>query len=164
MAKKNPSLSFYLFVAFTFLLALLISILPVARELALYRPEFVCLLCVYWVLYAPEKVGVGIAWSVGFLADVVEGSVWGGHAIALAILAYICLHSYQRLRSYPLWQQGLWAFVFLGIHQVIVSWVQGMEGYSYPLFFMLAPALASAICWPLVVVGMQRLRSRYSVI
>lgn len=143
------------------LLALLIAIYPLNPSISVYRPELLCLVVIYWVLHSPHHFGVGVAWFVGLLQDVVEDGVWGGHALALALVAYICLMSYQRLRSYSIGQQTFWIFVFAGIHQLFVNWVQGLDGYGGPARHMAVSALVSAVCWPLLVIGMRIIQRRY---
>jgi rod shape-determining protein MreD len=153
---------FLLFIAGA-LLALLIAIYPLSPATAVYRPEILCLVVIYWVLHSPHQFGVGIAWLVGLMQDLVEDGVWGGHALALALVAYICLMSYQRLRSYSIGQQTFWIFVFVGLHQLFVNWIQGLDGYGGPARHMVLSALVSAACWPLLVICMRRVQRRYRV-
>lgn len=143
--------------------ALLAAIYPMPGGWSEYRPEWLCLLIVYWVLFTPHYIGVGFAWTVGLIQDVVEDAVWGGHALALAFVAYICLMSYQRLRSYSLLQQTFWVFVFVGIHQLFVNWVQGLDGYAGPARMMVTSSLVTAACWPLLVICMRKLQRRYRI-
>jgi len=145
------------------LLALLIAIYPLSPSISVYRPEVLCLMLIYWVLHSPQQFGVGIAWFVGMFQDVVEDGVWGGHALALALVAYICMMSYQRLRSYSIGQQTFWIFVFVGIHQLFVNWIQGLDGYGGPARHMAVSALVSAACWPLLVICMRIVQRRYRI-
>ncbi len=161
MREPSPGVTLYSFIAISFLCALLVAVFPLPQNYALLRPELVCLLLLYWVMFAPEYAGVTVAFAVGLLQDVVEGTVWGAHALALALLAYICLVSYQRIRSYSVWHQALWVFVFVGAHQVTVNWVQGLAGYHAPVTHMLVPTVISALCWPPVCYWVNRLRRNY---
>lgn len=140
------------------IVALLVAVIPIASRFALIRPELVCLIVIYWVMAAPQRVGVVYAWTIGLFQDVVEGSVWGGHAMALSIVAFVCLVSYQRIRNYAIWQQTLWVFVFVGAHQVIVNWIQGIAGYHSSVHILLIPSVITALCWPIVYLGLQRMR------
>lgn len=116
---------------------------------------------IYWVLHSPHQVGVGIAWLLGLLQDLIEDGIWGGHALALSLVAYISLMSYRRLRTYSISQQAFWIFIFVGIHQLFVNWVQGLGGYAAPAHFMVTSALISAVCWPLLVLFMRLVQRRY---
>ena len=163
MAQRNKPALLTGIILLSLFFALVLGVYPLGHTVSLLRPEFVCLLVVYWVVTYPHRLGVLFAWGIGFFQDVVEGTVWGGHALALTILAYICLLSWQRIRSYSIWQQSMWVFVLVGTHQVVVSWVQGLAGYHSPTHMLLLPTIASALSWPLIYFGLQRVRLRARV-
>lgn len=154
--KKATALAFFISLYFS----LVFAIFPFSRDFSLLRPEFVCLLVIYWVVFLPQLFGVTFAFGIGLLQDVVEGGVWGAHALAYTVLGYICLFSWQRIRSYSIWQQSAWVFVLVGTHQVIVSWVKGLEGYPASTHTLVLPTMASALCWPILFVCMQNFKIR----
>lgn len=159
--NMSQSLSYRFLLLFSLLMALLVAIYPLPPAWSAYRPELVSLLVIYWILHKPDQMGVGVAWCIGLIQDIVEDSVWGGHALALAFVAYVCLMSYRRLRSYSLSQQTFWVFVFVGIHQLFVNWMQGLDGYGSSARYMTISALVTAACWPLLVSCLRHLRHRY---
>jgi len=146
----------------SFALALLLSVYPLPDAWQWFRPEFVALLVIYWVTALPDRIGVGAAFVVGLLQDLVENAVPGQHALALVALSYVCLLSYQRIRNYALWQQSAWVFILIGIHQLFWNWVHSLAGPAAQSLIFLVPALVSALLWPFVLMLMQgiRLRSR----
>ena len=144
-------------------IALLLCIYPLPAHYAWFRPEFMTLLCIFWAMHSPYRFGVVTAWSLGLLQDMVVGGVWGAHAIGLAFVAYLCLSSYQRLRSYHLGQQTLWVFVMVGVHQIFVNWVHGLAGYQAPAQMIVLPALVTALCWPLAVLILKPSRPAWQV-
>ena len=99
----------------------------------------------------PHLFGIGTAWCIGLLQDVVVDGVWGANALALAIVAYVCQMSYRRLRTYGIAQQTIWVFVLVGVHQLFVNWVHSMDGYSMPARMMILSTAVSAAMWPLMV-------------
>ncbi|SMF54269.1 rod shape-determining protein MreD [Alteromonadaceae bacterium Bs31] len=145
------------------LLGLFIAIYPLPAVVAMFRPELICMLVLYWVMNSPEHLGLSFAWCVGLLQDMVEFGVWGAHALALTLLAYICLASYQRIRSYSVWHQSIWVFVLVGMHQVIVSWVHNIAGYQHEAQELIFPTIISALCWPLLIYLLHRVRLRYRI-
>ncbi len=163
LVERQPSL-FYSMVAISIVLALFIAIIPIAPGYRVLRPELVCLLVIYWVISAPQHLGVTFAFIVGFCQDLLEQVSWGGHALALALVAYICLNSYQRIKSYSLWHQTLWVSVLIGLHQVAVNWVQSLAGYHAPMPALLASIVISSLLWPVVLIGLRRFRQRFRLI
>ncbi len=146
----------------TYLIALLLSVFPLGLgTLSWMRPEFVCLLSIYWLLYTPHKVGIALPWAMGFVQDIVEGGVWGAHAFAMAIVAYIVLLSYQRLVSYSRVQQMMWVLILIGVHQIFFNWLQGLMGNSVPVSLILLPTIMSGLCWPVMVLILRRFSMKY---
>ena len=144
-------------------LALLFCIFPMPQAWAWFRPAFVCLVVIYWAIALPQLFGVGAAWLVGLVQDVVEYSTLGQHALALMAVAYVCHLSYQRIRNYALWQQSAWVFVLVGIHQLFWNWVHSLHGSTAsPLYFLL-PALVSALAWPIILVLLEWARLRFRI-
>ncbi|GAB1263754.1 rod shape-determining protein MreD [Aurantivibrio infirmus] len=147
-------------VGFSFLVAFLLCVLPLPDGWGWFRPQFVALLVIYWVMALPQQVGVGTAFTVGIGQDLLEHAVLGQHALALVAVAYVCLLSYQRIRSYALWQQSMWVFILVGIHQLFWNWAHSMVGVTSSSLIFLVPALVSALIWPFVLILMEWLRVR----
>lgn len=145
---------------FSFAAAMLFSIVPLPADWAWFRPELVVLLVIYWVMAMPEQMGVGMAFAVGLVQDIVENAIPGQHALALVAVAYVCLLSYQRIRNYALWQQSAWVFILVGIHQLFWNWVHSVGGSAAQSLIFLVPALVSALLWPFLLLGMESLRYR----
>lgn len=60
---------FLLSVVASFLLASMASVYPLSFELARYRPMMLLLVLIFWVIYQPKWAGVGLAFFVGLLSD-----------------------------------------------------------------------------------------------
>jgi len=154
-------MSFYSLLFLSLVAGIFVSIFPLPASVSGLRPELLCLLVVYWVTTAPQYFGVFFAWMVGMVQDVVEGVTWGGHASALAIVAYICLVAYQRIKNYSVWHQTLWVFVLVGFHQVMVNWVQGLAGYRATPMELILSTSVSALFWPALFYCITRIRHIY---
>jgi len=147
----------------SFLAALALTVLPLPNWFALVRPEWVALVLIYWCMALPGRVGVGVAWIVGLLLDVLRGGLLGQHALSLALVAYITLQLYQRIRVFPLWQQAVSVFILVLLHLLLQLWIKGISGNPPPALVFLLPALSSMLLWPLMFLGLRRLRRRYRV-
>lgn len=157
----TPGPAYYLLIGASFLFALLLAIFPLSGVAQTLRPELVCLLVIYWVIFSPHYFGVFYAWGLGLLQDMVEGVAWGAHAMALAIVAYMCLVAHLRMKNYSIWHQTLWVFVLVGFHQVMVNWIQSLAGYKSTPSDILISTMVSALLWPLVLFVLGRIRRSY---
>jgi rod shape-determining protein MreD len=152
-----------LVIAATLLVALLLSVIPVPLWAQWGRPAMVAMVLIYWVIALPERIGIGVAWLVGLFQDIVEGAQLGQNAIALAIITYIALILYQRMRMYtPLQQAGV-IFVLIGLNQLLCHWVKTLTGTVSPNMLFLLPALVSALLWPLLSLLLRELRRAFWV-
>lgn len=140
---------------------LFLAVMPIPFELRWWRPEFMALIVVYWATYSPEYFGVFSAWLCGILLDVVSLSPLGQHALGLIVIAYLANVTYQRIRSYALWQQSAWAFVLVGIYQLLTNWMSGLVGKSTETVeFLIATAL-TALLWSIVVWVLRTIKIRF---
>lgn len=147
----------------TFVVALILSIVPLPVWAQWGRPEWVALVLIYWILALPERMGIGIAWLLGIALDILEGTPLGQNAFALAAIAYLVLILYQRLRMFSLWQQASVVFVLIGLYQLLGHWVQTVQGAGSSNLLFLLPAFVSALLWPAVSLLLRVLRRYYYV-
>ncbi|MEE8057176.1 MAG: rod shape-determining protein MreD [Pseudomonadales bacterium] len=150
-------------IVLTLVVALWLSILPLPLWAQWVRPELVAMVLIYWVIALPERVGIGIAWLVGLIQDIVEGAMLGQNALALSVLAYLALILYQRLRMFTPVQQATVIFVLIGMNQLLCHWVQTLGGTISPNLLFLLPALVSALLWPPLSTFLRILRRAHSV-
>jgi rod shape-determining protein MreD len=141
------------FILCTFVLAAILGIVPLPAWLEIWRPEWIVLAVVYWVIALPHRVGMLTAWLAGFFIDVLEGSLLGLNAAALTLMAYVALNLYQRLRMFTPLQQSTTILMLTGVHQLLIFWVLTATGQNTPgnLLFVVS-ALSSALVWPVVFV------------
>jgi len=145
------------------LAALMLSALPLPEELQWWRPEWVLLVLLYWIVALPTRVGLGTAWILGILLDVLGGSLLGLNALALTIVAYVMILVYQRVRMFSWLQQVLFVFALVALDQIIVHWVKGILGVSSQTLMFLVPALISAVLWPVLFMLLRGVRRGFNV-
>ncbi|WP_251278264.1 rod shape-determining protein MreD, partial [Enterobacter hormaechei] len=59
------------------------------------------------MIEAPERVGLGVAFASGVIADLLYGGVLGEQALRLVMLAFILQRFRARIRFFPMSQQML---------------------------------------------------------
>jgi rod shape-determining protein MreD len=145
------------------LLALILVMLPLPEWAQIYRPDWLTLVLIYWVMAIPEKLGIVFAWVFGLLLDVTQGAILGQHAIGLVLVVFFVHMQYQRLRVFSLLQQALVIFVLLMFKQLLVLWISGMAGQvpeNIARYFL--PSLIGAIIWPWLFVLLRDVRRRFT--
>ena len=107
-------------ITLSFLVAFLLAGIPLPGGLGHFRPDWVAMVLIYWCMALPRRVGIGVGWLVGLLLDVGRGGLLGQHALALAVVAYLILQTYRRVRVASPWQQAISVLVFLLIEQILI--------------------------------------------
>lgn len=153
-----------LIIYFSFLIALMLSVMPLPDNLQWWRPEWVVLILLYWIVAFPDRIGIGTAWVLGILLDVLEGNLLGLNAFSLTIVAYITLLSYQRIRMFSWAQQALTIFFLVALNQFIAHWIKGVLGVSVQTMMFLVPAFVSALLWPWLFVLLRGVKRRFHVV
>ncbi len=147
----------------SFILALLCMVFPLFDAWQWWRPEFLALLVIYWVMMLPQQLSMLLIWCVGCLQDLLAGVALGQHALSLLVVAYVCLLSYQRIRNYVIWKQSFFIFVIIGLHQLIGNWVHSLYGGGAKSLIFLLPALTTAFIWPLAWIFLESMRRKFRV-
>ena len=147
----------------TFLIALVLTAMPLPEWARAFRPEFVTLVLIYWCLALPTRVNVGIGWVAGLVVDVLHGTLLGQHALSLAVVAYLAVNLHQQIRVYPLWQQALSIFTLIALNQLLVVWVKGIVGEAPDTWLYWAPSITSALLWPWLFIILRDVRRRFRV-
>lgn len=151
-------------IALTFFIAYLLAVVPFPEWAMNFRPEWVPMVLIYWVMALPYRIGIGLAWGIGILLDILEGSVLGLNALALVIIAYVTLSLHLRLRMFSTLQQSGLVLALVGLNLMICHWLQIVSGQTIAsnLMFLMA-ALTSAVIWPWLFQLLRHVRRSFDV-
>jgi rod shape-determining protein MreD len=152
-----------LIIAATFVVALILSVVPVPTWAEQFRPDWVGLVLIYWCMATPHRVGIGSAWLVGLLQDVLYGALLGQYALSKTIIAFLAVKLHLRVRVVPPWQQALAVLVMLAVGQLFVIWVRAIIGKPVLGFSYWTPSIVSMVAWPWIFIILRDIRRRGQV-
>ena len=152
-----------LVILITFIVSLMLTVLPLPEWARIFRPQWYTLVLIYWTMAAPQRVGVGYGWFTGIIVDVTTGTLLGQHALALSIIAFITHKMHQRLRLFPIWQQSLTVLVLLLVEKLLELWVMGAVSQPAPPLLFWAPPLVGMLLWPWIFVILRDMRRKFQV-
>jgi rod shape-determining protein MreD len=147
----------------SFIVAFTLAIVPLPEWVDRFRPDWLSLLLIYWCMALPHRVGIGTGWLLGLFLDASKGTLLGQHALALAVVAFIILKIYRRIRIFPLWQQAISVLLLLLVEHMLVLWINGIIGYPPQNGWYLAPAVGGMLLWPWIFILLRDLRLRFQV-
>ncbi|MEX2470065.1 MAG: rod shape-determining protein MreD [Pseudohongiellaceae bacterium] len=148
----------------SFFLAYVLAIVPFPVWAMNYRPEWVAMVLIYWVMALPYRVGIGAAFCAGLVLDILEGTVLGLNALGLVIIAYVTLSLHLRLRMFSFLQQAGLVLALVGVYLMLKHWLQLITNQSIsPNLLFLMAALTSAIIWPSLFQLLRHVRRSFDV-
>lgn len=148
----------------SFLVAYLLAIVPFPEWAMHYRPQWVAMVLIYWIMALPYRIGIGTAWCAGLFMDILEGSLLGLNALSFVIIAYATLSLHQRLRLFSALQQSGIVLALVGLSMVLTYWVKvATDQTDAGSMLFLLGALSSAFVWPWLFVFLRQLRRAFDV-
>ena len=144
------------------LLALIFAVVPLPAGVGPARPYLLALLLAYWLMEAPNHVGLGSAFVIGLLADLVTVTPLGEQALRLVVLTFLVQRFRARLRFFPLWQQALAIGLLLLNDRIIATLLHLLMGDGWPPWSSWLSPLLAMVIWPwlFVLLDLARLRAR----
>jgi rod shape-determining protein MreD len=141
------------------LAALFLSWLPWEGLLLMLRPDFVAMVLLYWCMHKPWRIGVGISWTMGIIADVSNASLFGQHALAYTLLAFGGVTLHRRMQMFDLRMQtvqvsGIFLLTY-GVYAVVQWQVNGYVVWGYFL-----GVLTSTLLWAPLNVMFEAIRQQ----
>ncbi|WOH35886.1 rod shape-determining protein MreD [Thalassotalea fonticola] len=147
----------------TIIISLMLTIMPMPIGADAFRPNWALLVTAYWSLALPNRVNVIFAWLVGFIIDVLLGSVLGINAFATALVVYVTVNNFQKIRNFSLWQQSLIIGLLTALYHLIIFWIQRfILDVDFSISY-LKPVITTAVIWPVVFLLLRKVRRQLQV-
>ena len=148
-------------IAITFLIALMLEVLPLPVWVVWLRPAWTLLVLIYWAMALPYIAGVLTAFCVGILLDLLTGTLLGEHAFVFIIITYIVIKQHRLIRVYPLFQQTLIVLMLVLLYKILIFAIQGIIGLAPYTYMYWLSAIVSALLWPWVFILLRDWRRRF---
>ena len=145
--RRTSLFSVYL----SLLVALLCQLFPWVGQGVIYRPDFMLVVILYWLLRAPNLCNVGTAWFAGLLVDLATGSLLGQHALSFSITAFIALSYQRRLVLFNTWQLSGYVAALLIVERVLMLLLKLFEGNENPGPTYFWPVITGLLLWQFMI-------------
>nr|WP_319564203.1 rod shape-determining protein MreD [uncultured Rhodoferax sp.] len=119
---------------------------------AVWVPDILALVLVFWVIHQPLRIGVGVAFVLGLAMDVHRSSLLGQHALAYTTLSFLAIGIHRRLLWFSVPSQAAQVLPFFFAAHVLSLVVRLMTGGDFPGWWMVLAPLLEALLWPVVSV------------
>jgi rod shape-determining protein MreD len=145
------------FIVTSMFVALMLNWLPWQGLWLALRPDFVALVLLYWCTHKPHRIGIGIAWILGILADVGDSTLFGQHALSYSVLAFGGILLHRRIQMFDVREQPLQVLPLFLISYAVFASVHWIMRDSYSWEFFLG-CLTSSLLWLPMSMMLQAMR------
>ena len=147
-------------VLITFLVALMLMIVPLPTSVESFRPDWLTLVLIFRAMSVPRSYSVGIAWLLGIVLDVAQGTMLGQHSLAFCVIIYVTVKFHLLMRVFPLSQLTATVFALLALYQFLLFWMNGVAGVSAPAVDYWGPVVTGTLIWPILSTFLSGMRYR----
>lgn len=163
MNYTDLSFSGKFIIVLVFCLGLILTVIPLPRVVNDFRPNFFLLFTLCLVMLLPHRVNLGIAWINGLIIDNFQGILLGQYATCFVISAYLILTIRHQMLVFSWLLQIILIFGLLLCYQLLLFWLQGLQGQLVSLRWFIGSASISAVCWPLIRMASDYIVKKYAL-
>lgn len=136
--------------ALAFLLALILTILPMPGILLGTRPMWVLMLILYLQFYMPDCFNLFVLFMLGLILDTLLSTVIGEHTLALSLVTWIASSKARRFYFFSIGQQMMLMGFFCFLYQIIILTINAFLGYHVGFAAVIGSTAVSVLFWPWV--------------
>jgi rod shape-determining protein MreD len=153
----------YFMIGLSFLVAFMLMNIPISIDYRWLYPDWVILVLIYWVVFAPNIIGVISGFIVGISLDLFSGQLFGAMGLTLSTVAFLTSVLRSRLRIFRFWQQVIIISVIIGFSQLIRLWIQLLVGHPPTSLAYWFSTVVSTSIWPLVYLLLHSYRHTFKM-
>ena len=145
------------------LVAMILMIMPLPEWAIWWRPQWVLMVLIFWILATPNLVGLFSAFFVGLFVDLLTASSFGEHALIYTVVCYFVAKYATRIQVYMLFQKTLVVFLLIFLAQLMEYWLQGLFGLHVSDWGYWLSSISSAVLWPWVYLLLKDTQRRFRI-
>lgn len=157
----NQNKNIYLRIFVSFLLAALLTCMPLPKFLHWLWPQWLLLVMMFWIINLPDRIGFGTAFGIGLLLDTLSGSMLGEHSLALIIITYFLIKFNNKIAFSRISAQSIIIFILVFLYQALLYWIHGMIKNlpATPTYWL--SSITTALIWPSVALLLSKYAKPY---
>lgn len=136
----------------------ILVVYPMSYVLAGWRPLYMFMIMLFWVLCQPTWCGVWFAFTMGLFTDLLLDAPLGMNALSYVLIAFSTRYFIRERRVLTF--SNIWIISMFAIlaHLVLIFAGQVMAGVHFPLARHWQPLVSSILCWPILYYLLRRWR------
>lgn len=139
-------------------MASLLMVYPLSYDVSGWRPLFMLMVMLFWVLCQPTWCGIWFAFGTGIFTDLLVDAPLGMNAFSFVVITFVArfLTRERRILTFG----NLWAISFLAVlAHLFITWIaQIMGGLQFSIARHWQPLLSSILVFPLIYFVLKKWR------
>ena len=131
-------------------IAVLLTLIPLPQVINYFRPNWLLLLVIGWMLIAPYQVGLLAVWLIGIGQDILYNAPLGEHALIFTLIAYLLIKFQARINFFAFGHKILIVLSLIVLVYLLEFWLRNLLGDYVKVWFYWAPIITTLIFWPWV--------------
>ena len=141
-------------------IATVFQLIPASGVWIYWRPNFLLLVVIAWILYTPERFGIGFAGMVGLLADTLFHTTLGHYVLVFAVCGTIAYLLSRWLMYLSIFHRAFLIFIMISGAESIQAMLFSVWGVPVNLGHIPIVAVFAALSWPVVDLLISRVQIR----
>ena len=145
-------------IIFSVIIASVLMVYPLSYALSGWRPLFMLMVTLFWVLGQPTWCGIWFAFGTGLFADLLLDAPLGMNALSFVVITFVArfLTRERRIMTFA----NLWVISAIAIlaHLALIWVLQVMGGIQFPFARHWQPLLSSILLWPVLYYFLRKWR------
>ena len=135
-----------------------LMVYPLSYDISGWRPLFMLMIMLFWVLCQPTWCGVWFAFTMGLFTDLLLDAPLGMNALSYVVIAFLTRYFIRERRVLTF--SNLWIISMFAIlaHLVFSLMAQVMIGVHFSIARHWQPLVSSILCWPILYYVLKRWR------
>lgn len=127
--------------------ALIVQFIPMSGDWVFWKPNFLLLMMMAWMLYFPDQYGIEFAVIIGIFADFIFVSTLGFHILIFSICGLILIFFHRIVVYLQLIHRVTLVFLMILLAEFIGAAIDSSIDKQLSIKGVLLLAIISAICW-----------------
>ena len=127
--------------------ALIVQLIPMSGDWVFWKPNFLLLMMIAWMLYFPDQYGIEFAVIIGIFADFIFVSTLGFHILIFSICGLILIFFHRIVVYLQLIHRITLVFLMILLAEFIGAAIDSSIDKQLSIKGVLLLAIISAICW-----------------
>ena len=127
-----------------------LMVYPMAYDTAGWRPSFMLMIMLFWILYQPSWSGVWFAFGMGIFTDLLLDAPLGLNALSFVLISFAIRYFIRERRILTFGNSWVIVVIALVAHIAFLWLSQTMASTHFSITRHWQPLLSSILTWPIL--------------